>query len=65
MNYKEAYEILQKVGFTSSEIDELYRLHRDYEDYTLKEMYRTRAEQRRLEFARWLVQNGKLSEQAA
>ena len=65
MNHKEAYEILQEVGFTPSQIDELYRFHRNYADYTLKEMYQTRAEQRRLEFARWLVRKGKLSEYAA
>jgi len=62
MDYKEAYELLEGAGFTPPEIDELYRFHRDYGDYTIKEMYQTRKEQRRLEFARWLVLNGKLSE---
>jgi hypothetical protein len=60
MNYKEALETLRKAGFTASEIDRLYRLCRDYAE---NEMDRAPANLHRLEFVRWLVVTGKLTDQ--
>ncbi len=60
MNYKEALETLRRAGFTASEIDRLGRLRRDYAE---NEMDQARANLRRLEFVRWLVVTGKLTDQ--
>jgi hypothetical protein len=62
MESNEAREMLCNVEFTDSEIEQLSRLRRDYIE---KERLRTRAELRRLEFVRWLVSTGKLTEEAA
>ena len=62
MESNEAREMLCNVEFTDSEIEQLSRLRRDYIE---KERVRTRAELRRLEFVRWLVSTGKLTEEAA
>jgi hypothetical protein len=55
-NDEDAYHLLLKAGFTPTEIDQLARLRRDYRaniplDYA------------RLQFVRWLVQTGRLTEQ--
>ena len=62
MESNEAREMLCNVEFTASEIEQLSRLRRDYIE---KELLRARAELRRLEFVRWLVSTGKLTEEAA
>ena len=62
MNYKEALETLRKAGFTAPEIDRLCRLRRAY---TESEMDQAPADLRRLEFVRWLVVTGKLTDQIA
>jgi len=62
MDQKETYEMLYKAGFTASEIERFQRLQRDYAEnkYSHKS-----ATYRRLEFVRWLVTTGKLTEQIA
>lgn len=62
MNYKEALELLRKAGFTAPEIERLCRLRRDYVE---SEMDQAPVDQRRLEFVRWLVVTGKLTDQIA
>jgi hypothetical protein len=62
MNYKEALELLRRAGFTAPEIDRLCRLRRDYAE---SEMDQAPVDQRRLEFVRWLVVTGKLTDQIA
>ncbi len=62
MNYKEALEMLRRAGFTASEIDRLCRFRRDYAE---SEMDQTPADLRRLEFVRWLVTTGRLTDQIA
>ncbi len=62
MESNEAREMFCNVEFTDSEIEQLSRLRRDYIE---KERLRTRAQLRRLEFVRWLVSTGKLTEEAA
>lgn len=62
MNYKEALEILRRAGLTAREIDRLSSLRRDYAE---NEMDQTPANLRRLEFVRWLVVTGKLTDQIA
>lgn len=60
MNHQETYDMLYKAGFTASEIDRLERLRRDYVKNKRSHMSET---YRRLEFVRWLVTTGKLTEQ--
>jgi hypothetical protein len=62
MNQQEAHEMLYKIGFTASEIEQLERLQKDYAE---KEQYQPSADQRRLEFVRWLVTTGRLTDQVA
>jgi hypothetical protein len=59
-NYKEALEQLRQSGFTPSEIEQLCRLRRDYPQL---EFDRISIDLRRLEFVRWLVATGKLTDQ--
>ncbi len=62
MERKEDREILRKGGFVESEVLHLSRLRIDYNE---KERRLAQADSRRLEFIRWLVSTGKLSEQIA
>lgn len=62
MNCKEDREILLQVGFTAEEIDHLRELRRYYSE---EEMNQMSIQQRRLEFVRWLVITGKLTDQIA
>jgi hypothetical protein len=62
MDHKEAYDMLYKVGFTASEIERLERLRREYAD---KKSGQLSADERRLEFIRWLVTTGRLTDQIA
>ncbi len=62
MDRKEDREILRKGGFDESEMNRLSRLRRDYSE---RSRIQAAADHRRLEFIRWLVSKGKLSEQIA
>ncbi len=59
MNFKEALEMLHRAGFTASEIERLCRLRREHAE---NEMDQAPADLRRLEFIRWLVATGKLTD---
>jgi hypothetical protein len=62
MDYKDALDILRKAGFSTAEIERLARLHRAYAH---KELDQAPADQRRLEFVRWLVATGRLTDYIA
>ena len=62
MDRKEDREMLRKVGFAEVEMNRLARLRRDYNE---RERLQAIAENRRLEFVRWLVIIGKLTDQIA
>jgi len=62
MDRKEDRDMLRKVGFAEAEMNRLIRLRRDHHE---KERLLALAEHRRLEFVRWLVTIGKLTEQMA
>lgn len=62
MDRKEDRELLRKNGFAESEMKLLSQLRRDY---TERERSQAAEAHRRLEFVRWLVSTGKLSEQIA
>ena len=57
---KEALERLRNVGFTGQDISRFWRMHKTYGQ---DEMDQTALDERRLEFARWLVATGRLTEQ--
>ena len=62
MDRKEDREMLRKVGFAEIEMNRLARLRKDYKE---RERLQAIAEHRRLEFVRWLVIIGKLTDQIA
>ena len=62
MDRKEDREMLRKVGFAEVEMNRLARLRKDYNE---RERLQAIAEHRRLEFVRWLVIIGKLTDQIA
>lgn len=62
MDRKEDREVLRKGGFDEREMNQLSRLRKDHNERERREAI---ADHRRLEFIRWLVANGKLSEQIA
>ena len=62
MDRKEDREMLRKVGFAEIEMNRLATLRRDYNE---RERLEAIAEHRRLEFVRWLVAIGKLTDQIA
>ena len=62
MNRKDDREMLRKVGFAEVEMNRLATLRRDYNE---RERLEAIAEHRRLEFVRWLVAIGKLTDQIA
>ncbi len=62
MDRKEDREILRKGGFAEGEMKRLSQLRKEIHE---REKLRTLADHRRLEFVRWLVDTGKLSEQIA
>ena len=63
MEHKEANEMLSNVGFTASEIERLQRLRSEYAEKKMSHM--SPEDHRRLEFVRWLVTTGKLTDQIA
>jgi hypothetical protein len=62
MDRKEDREILRKSGFAENEVTSLSQLRRDYSE---RERRLMQAENRRLEFIRWLVSTGKITDQIA
>jgi hypothetical protein len=60
MSDEEAFDMLRSAGFTMPEIDRLTRLRRNYR---VGELDQAHPNQARLEFVRWLVQNGRLTDQ--
>ena len=62
MNYKEGLEALYRAGFTTLEVVRLAELRRTY---LAGELDQAPEDLARLRFARWLVANGRLSEQLA
>ncbi len=62
MDRKEDREMLRKVGFAEAEVIRLSRLRKDYNERMRQEAL---ADHRRLEFVRWLVSIGKLTDQIA
>jgi hypothetical protein len=60
MNYKEGLEALYRVGFTTTEIARLAHLRRTY---IAHEQDRAPADLARLRFIRWLIANGRLTDQ--
>ena len=62
MGPKEDREILRKNGFAEHEVLQLSKLRTNYAEQAKRE---TQADKRRLEFVRWLVSRGKLSDQIA
>ena len=62
MDGKEDRDILRKGGFAENEVNQLHKLRTDY---TEKERRRAAADHRRLEFIRWMVNTGKLTDQIA
>lgn len=55
-------DILRKGGFAENEVVQLSKLRRDYSE---REKNQAQVVKRRLEFIRWLVSTGKLSDQIA
>jgi hypothetical protein len=62
MDRKEDREILRKVGFAENEMNQLSKLRMMY---TEQEKKQALVMHRRLEFARWLVAQGKITDQIA
>ena len=62
MDRKDDREILRKGGFADGEVQRLNKLR---QTYTEREKLQEAIDQRRLEFVRWLVTNGRLSDQIA
>ena len=62
MDRKEEREILRKGGFAESEMKQLSQLRKLHNE---RERIRILAENRRLEFVRWLYNTGKLTDQVA
>ncbi len=60
MNSKERLAILCRAGFTSREIKRLCQMRRDYSE---NELDQAPADLSHLQFVRWLVQHGRLTEQ--
>jgi hypothetical protein len=61
-DYKERLEALRRAGFTTLEIT---RLHKFRRAYMANELDQAPADLARLQFVRWLVVNGKLTDQLA
>ena len=59
---KEDREMLRKSGFAESEVDRLSKLRQERNE---RERLRIIAENHRLQFVRWLVVTGKLTDQIA
>ncbi|GHO84700.1 hypothetical protein [Dictyobacter formicarum] len=62
MDRYEDREILRKGGFAENEVVQLSKLRKDYSE---REKRQAQIVKRRMEFIRWLVSTGKLSDQIA
>ncbi|HXZ05789.1 MAG TPA: hypothetical protein VEH81_13225 [Ktedonobacteraceae bacterium] len=62
MDHQETSDTFYQVEFTASEIERLEKLKQAYAENKQDHMFEN---YRHLEFVRWLVQNGKLTEQLA
>ncbi len=62
MDRKEDRDILRKGGFAEGEVKQLSKLRKDHAE---RERRNAVIEHRRLEFVRWLVNTGKLTDQIA
>ncbi len=62
MHTEDKHHVLFEVGFTEKQVEHLSRFRRNYVE---KEQLRIVTEQRRLEFVRWLVMNGRLTDRVA
>jgi len=62
MDRKDDRDILRKGGFVDGEVQRLSKLRQDYAE---REKREEMADLRRMEFIRWLVTNGRLSDQIA
>jgi hypothetical protein len=60
MTYQEALQVLRRAGFRRKEIDQLYRLR---QHYAANEQDQLPLDPRRLQFARWLITTGRLTDQ--
>jgi hypothetical protein len=60
MGYKEDRKILRKAGFTEAEMNRLSKLRRNLAESGKNQEL---VDYRRLQFVRWLVHTGKLTEQ--
>jgi hypothetical protein len=60
MGHKEDREILRKAGITEAQMNRLSKLRRNLAE---EGKYQELIDYRRLQFARWLVTTGKLTEQ--
>ena len=60
VNFKDGLELLRRAGCTAAEIKRICRLRREYAE---NEMDQAPADFHRLEFVRWLVMTGRLTEQ--
>ena len=63
MNDREMHDRLKKVGWSQWNIYQLERLRRQY--LAEQDSRESVAQERRLQFLRWLVTTGKLTEQVA
>ncbi len=60
MGHKEDRQILRRAGFTEAEMNRLSKLRRNLAQ---EGKYQELVDYRRLQFVRWLVNTGKLTEQ--
>jgi hypothetical protein len=63
MNHEQAFVMLRRLGFSAQEIERLSRLRSLYTKKS--EMDQASLDLRHLEFIRWLVKTGKLTDQLA
>ncbi len=61
MDHEEALVMLRRLGFSAQEIDRLSRLRSRFAGK--QEMDQAPLDLRRLQFVRWLVETGKLTDQ--
>ena len=62
ITYQEAFQMLRRAGFAGTQIDRLYQLHRAYRK---SELDQPPLDLSRLQFVRWLVATGRLTDQPA
>ena len=60
MDQKEGLEALRQAGFSAFEIERLFLLRREYVENALDQAH---IDLSRLEFMRWLIAHGRLSDQ--